>query len=79
MDSSMTELLSALNNRIFTLISLMAFQVAEGKTLAEAAPLLKRLGLSQSEIATVLDSTSHIVSVRLAEAKKKRNRGTGPK
>ena len=57
--------------RLDTLISLISYQTVEKKTLTEGAPLLKRLGLTASEIAAVYDSTTNTVSVRLAEAKRK--------
>ena len=79
MDPDTNELLTELNRMLCTLIRLVAFQVAEGKTLADAAPILKRLGLSRSEIAAVVESTPKAVSVRLAEAKRKRKPGTGRK
>jgi DNA-directed RNA polymerase specialized sigma24 family protein len=45
--------------------------VVQGKTVAEGAPLLKRMGLTLSEIAEVFGSTTNSVNVRLNEAKKK--------
>jgi len=35
------------------------------------APVLRRLGLTPGEIATVFDSTAQVVSVRVSEAKRK--------
>jgi hypothetical protein len=65
------QLLESIDRRLSVLTNLMAYQLAQGKTIAEGAPLLRRLGLRQSEIAELFDSTSKAISVRLAEAKKK--------
>jgi hypothetical protein len=51
---------------------LLAFQSFGKMKMTEGAPILKRLGFSNSEIASVYNSTAHVVSVRLAEAKKKK-------
>lgn len=68
------ELLASVDRKLGVLISLISYQIAEGKTVAEGAPVLKRLGLTPSEIATVFDSTAGAVAVRIAEAKKKKVR-----
>lgn len=54
------------------LMKLVAYQIVQGKTLTEGAPILRRLGLSNLQIAEIFDSSAKIVSVRLAESKKKR-------
>jgi hypothetical protein len=61
-----------INRKLDRLISLLAYQTVEKKTLSEGAPLLRRLGFTASEIAAIYDSTSNAVNVRLAEAKKKK-------
>jgi DNA-directed RNA polymerase specialized sigma24 family protein len=66
--------LGAIDKKLKTLINLIAYQIAQGKTLAESAPVLRRLGITPSEIAAIFGSTSGAVSVRLAEAKKKRGK-----
>jgi predicted RNA polymerase sigma factor len=63
--------MQSIDRKLSVLIALTAYQIAEGKTVAEGAPVLKRLGLSASEIADVFDSTANAVNVRIAEAKKK--------
>lgn len=63
--------LSAIDARLAVIQKLQAYQIAKGMTVAQGAPILKRLGLSASEIAEVFDSTAKAVNVRLAEAKKK--------
>lgn len=60
-----------LDRKISILINLLAYQIIQGKTQAEGVPILHRLGLKQSEIAAVYDSTANAISVRLAEAKKR--------
>jgi len=71
MAEDLTEILNTLNRRLAVLIHLMAYEMVQGKTLAEAAPVLRRLGLTPGEIATVFDSTAQAVSVRVSEAKRK--------
>jgi hypothetical protein len=66
---------SSIDEKLATLLNLNAYLIAKGMTIAQGAPILKRLGLSASEIAAVFDSTPATVNVRLAEAKKK-GRGT---
>jgi len=63
--------LAALNSKLAVLLNLNAYIIAKGMTVAQGAPILKRLGLTASEIAAVFDSTPKAVNVRLAEAKKK--------
>jgi hypothetical protein len=53
------------------IIKLLSYQIVQGKTVAEGAPLLKRLGLNLTEIAEIFGSTSKAVHTRLSEAKKK--------
>ena len=64
--------LQEINHRLDTLIRLVAYQTVEKMTLSEGAPLLRRLGFTSSEIAAIYGSTANTVSVRLAEAKKKK-------
>jgi hypothetical protein len=65
------DLLDSINRQLSVLINITAYQLVEGKKIAEGAPLLRRLGLGRSEIAAVFDSTAAAISVRLAESKKK--------
>ena len=65
-------MLEDINRKLDILIKLISYQTVEKKTLSEGAPLLRRLGLIASEIASVYDSTSNTVNVRLAEARKKK-------
>jgi len=64
--------LNEINRKLDRLLSLLAYQTVEKKTLSEGAPLLRRLGFTAAEIAAIYDSTSNAVNVRLAEAKKKK-------
>ena len=50
---------------------LLAYQIAGKMTLAQGAPILRRLGMSPGEIAAVFDSTVNTVQVGVARAKKK--------
>jgi hypothetical protein len=63
--------LHSIDRKLSLAINLLAYQIVQGKTIAEGAPLLKRLGFTQNEIAEVFDSTANAIGVRLAEAKKK--------
>jgi DNA-binding CsgD family transcriptional regulator len=63
--------LTGVEVKLDQLISLLGYQVTQGKTLTEAAPVLKRLGLTNAQIAGIFDSTPHTVAVRLSEAAKK--------
>ncbi len=71
MPTSEKDALHSIDRKLALVINLLAYQIVQGKTVAEGAPLLKRLGFTQNEIAQVFDSTAKSVSVRLAEAKKK--------
>jgi hypothetical protein len=64
--------LTSIQEKLDQLIFLVACQVTQGQSVAQAAPVLKRLGLNNSQIATVLGSTPNAISVRLAEAKGKK-------
>jgi hypothetical protein len=64
--------LEELKRRLDTLNRLVAYQTVQKMTLSEGAPLLRRLGFTASEIAAIYDSTANAVSVRLAEAKRKK-------
>ena len=71
MAEDLGDILTTLNRRLSILIKLIAYQIIQGKTLSEAAPVLRRLGLTPGEIATVFESTPKAVSVRISEAKRK--------
>ncbi len=66
--------LDDINRKMDTLLQLIAYQIVEKRTLSEGAPLLRRLGFTPSEIAAIYGSTANVISVRLAEAKKKKNK-----
>ena len=59
------------NRKLDILLKLLAYQTVGNMTLTEGAPLLKRLGFTQSEIAAVYGTNANVISVRLAEAKRK--------
>ncbi|MHB8779602.1 MAG: hypothetical protein ACYC6R_17865 [Anaerolineales bacterium] len=63
------------NRKLDVLLKLLAYQTVGKMTLTEGAPLLRRLGFTPSEIAAIYGSTTNVVSVRLAEAKKKTKKG----
>lgn len=65
------ELLESIDRMLSLLVNLTAYQIAQGKTIAEGAPLLRRLGLRQGEIAAIFNTTVNTIGVRLAEARKR--------
>jgi len=71
MEVDQDEILAAINRKLSILINLEAYKLVGQMTITEGAPILKRLGLDPSEIASVFNTTSGTVKVRLSEAKKK--------
>jgi hypothetical protein len=67
---NMDKQLDELNRKLDIVIRLLAYQLVSGKTLTHGAPILRRVGLSASEIAAVFDTTTNTVRVRLTESKK---------
>jgi hypothetical protein len=67
--------LGEVNRKLDMLIKLLAYQTVGKMTLTEGAPLLRRLGFTPTEIAAIYGSNAKVVSVRLAEAKKKMKKG----
>lgn len=72
--SDSNDMMASLDRKLSMLIHLTAYQMVVGKTVAEAAPILKRLGLTSAEIAQIFDSTPNAVNVRLSEGKKKKQK-----
>jgi hypothetical protein len=71
MPSNEAAVLASIDRKLGVLIGLSAYTNVKGMTVAQGAPILRRLGLSQAEIAAVFATTANSVSVRLAEAKRK--------
>ena len=67
---SSDQTINELNRKLDLVVRLLAYQLASGKTLSHGAPILKRLGLTASEIAAVFDTTPNTVNVRLAESRR---------
>jgi len=65
----------ALRERVDTAIRLLAYQIVADKNVSQGAPILKRLGLSLSDIADIYDSTTGSISVRLAESRRPKAKG----
>ncbi len=57
---------------VLVVARLLAIQLAEGKSIAKAAALLHRAGLDNQEIARICGTTAKAISVRLAEAKRRK-------
>lgn len=55
------------------LVNLIAYLIVKDKTLAEGAPVLRRLGLEPAKIAHIMGSTPNAVSVAIAKSKKAGN------
>jgi predicted RNA polymerase sigma factor len=70
------ELVAGISAKITVLTRLIAYQTVSQMTLSEGAPLLKRLGFSNSEIAAIYETSANTVAVRLTEAKKRVKRGS---
>ena len=62
--------ISELGRKLDIVMRLLAFQLEDGMTGAEAAPLLNRLGMGNSDIADVIGSTTKTVRARISESKK---------
>ncbi len=71
MNDGQEKILLSVDRKLSTLILLEAYRLVGQMTITEGAPILKRLGLESSEIASVFDTTSGTVNTRLSEAKKK--------
>lgn len=67
---SSDQILQDVQNQLTILSRLIAYQTVSKMTLSEGAPLLRRLGFSNSEIAAIYETTSNTVAVRIAESKK---------
>jgi DNA-directed RNA polymerase specialized sigma24 family protein len=61
-----------LDEKLDTLIRLLGMTIGVGLPTAERAPMLQRAGLDRSAIAAVCGASVEAVSVRLAEAKRKK-------
>jgi hypothetical protein len=59
----------SIERKLSFIVKLHAYQIIQNMPIEEGIPLLRRLGLTQSEIAAVFDSTIDAVSVSLDDAK----------
>lgn len=66
------EQFEAIQSKLDTVIRLFAMNVGSDLSTKERAPLLQRAGLDRNDIAAVCDSSVEAISVRLAEAKRKK-------
>jgi len=69
--AAIDEVLTSIDRKLSIIMNLEAYRIIKDMTITEGAPILRRLGMAPGEIASVFDTTSRSVSVRLAEAKKK--------
>ena len=65
------ETIAKIYTKLEVLIRLQAYSIIANKNVSEGAPILRRLGLTPTEIAAIFDTTSNSVKVRIAESKKK--------
>lgn len=73
-----TILLTKISNEMKVLTRLLAYNITQGqKTVADKAMILSRLGLSLAEMSVICGTSPKAVSVRLAEARRNKKRGTG--
>jgi hypothetical protein len=63
-----------LENKLDILIRLLGMTIGGDLPTAERAPLLQRAGLDRGAIAAVCDASVEAISVRLAEAKRKKSK-----
>ncbi len=63
-----------LTRQLNIIVRLLAYQIVSTKNVTQGAPILKRLGLSLSEIADIYASTPNSISVRLSEARRSKSR-----
>lgn len=61
-----------IEDRLDTLIKLMAASVGVGLPIGERANLLSRAGVDRSTIAAACNTTPEVISVRLAESRRKK-------
>jgi hypothetical protein len=71
MENKSEEILISIDRKLSIIINLEAYILVGQMTITEGAPILKRLGLEPSEIASVFNTTEGTVKTRLSEAKKK--------
>lgn len=65
--------LDRVENKLDILIRLLGMTVGAGMSTAERAPILHRAGLDRTSIAAICDASVEAISVRLAEAKRKKS------
>jgi hypothetical protein len=67
------------SEKLDLIIRLLAANVGPALSVAERAPMLRRLGLDLATIAVVCNTTTNSVSVRLAEARRRNGKRGGAK
>jgi len=67
----------SLENKLDVLIRLLGMGIGTDLSLAERAPLLQRAGLDRGAIAAICGASVEAISVRLAEAKRKKSSKNG--
>lgn len=66
------ELLASISKRLGVLIALQINAQSEGKSVVEGVALLTRFGLSPSDIAEILNTSTNTVNVTRARLKKRK-------
>jgi DNA-binding CsgD family transcriptional regulator len=67
-----TKLLESIEKRLGVLIALQIRELSESFSVADGVELLSRFGLSPTEIAEILDTSSNTVSVTRSRLKKRK-------
>ena len=65
MATSEKDAIQEIDRKLSLIVNLLAYQVVQGKTVAEGAPLLKRMGLTLGEIADVFGDFSRPLGPQL--------------
>ena len=72
--ASDSEVLASIDRKLSILVALDAYRLVREMTISEGAPILRRLGMTPSEIGHVFETSAATVSVQISKAKKKRTK-----
>ncbi|HUW96313.1 MAG TPA: hypothetical protein VMW58_11050 [Anaerolineae bacterium] len=68
------QVLESIDRKLSVLVALEAYRLVRDMTITEGAPILRRLGMTPSEIADVFETSAATVSVQISKAKKRRSK-----
>lgn len=72
--ASDSEVLESIDRKLSVLMGLQAYLLVREMTITGGAPILRRLGMTPSEIGHVFETSAATVSVQISKAKKKRTK-----